>query len=184
MRCMRFVIATFGLMLMASSPSWAELPGSSIFHLNSEWKNQNNHPVLLRDFEGKKLVLSMTYTSCQHTCPTIVSNMQALESALSLDQREKVVFILISLSPDVDTPVVLKAYEEKRGLNNWTLLSGSSDDVRALAMTLNVRYKPADNGEVSHSNLINILNPEGSLQHAVSGVSATSVEAIRYLQQQ
>lgn len=183
MRSQPLLFSLLGLMLLFSSPSWAELAGSSIYHLNSEWKNQNNQTVALSDFKGKKVVLSMAYTTCQHTCPTIVSNMQVLESALSPEQKEKVVFVLVSLSPEVDTPAVLKAYESKRGLQNWSLLSGSKEDVRALAMAINVRYKSVANGEVSHSNLINIISPGGVLEYAVSGVGNTSVEAIRYLQQ-
>ncbi len=159
----------------------ADLPGDSIYQLNSEWKDQDNRELNITDFAGKKVVLSMTYTSCQHTCPTIVSNMQAIERALDEAQRDQVAFVLVSLQPGTDTPPVMKVYEKKRGLENWSLLSGSDGDVRSLAMALNIRYKPTGTGEISHSNLINIIGPEGSLQFSVSGVSEEQTKAINYL---
>jgi protein SCO1/2 len=164
-----------------SALALADLPGDSIYQLDSQWTDQNNRELNITDFAGKKVVLSMTYTSCQHTCPTIVSNMQAIEKALDKTQRDQVAFVLVSLLPVTDTPAAMKAYEKKRGLEGWSLLSGSDADVRSLAMALNIRYKPTGIGEVSHSNLINIIGPEGSLQFAVSGVSDEPVEAINYL---
>jgi protein SCO1/2 len=164
-----------------SALALADLPGDSIYQLDSQWTDQNNRALNITEFAGRKVVMSMTYTSCQHTCPTIVSNMQALEKALDESHRDQVAFILVSLLPDTDTPAVMKAYEKKRGLSGWSLLSGSNADVRSLAMALNVRYKPAGEGEVSHSNLINIIGPQGTLQFAVSGSSGESIEVIDYL---
>ncbi len=92
-----------------------------------------------------------------------------------------IAFVLVSLQPAIDTPALMKEYEKKRELKGWSLLSGSDADVRSLAMALNIRYKPTGTGEVSHSNLINIIGPEGTLQFAVSGVSDEPVEAINSL---
>jgi protein SCO1/2 len=171
------------LIFMLGSSAMAGLPGDSIYHLDSQWIDQNTQSVDLRDFAGKKVVLSMTYTSCQHTCPMIVSKMQFIEDALSVDQREQVAFVLVSLMPDTDTPAVMKEYEKKRGLDGWSLLSGSNDDVRTLAMAINVKYKPTGDGEVSHSNLIHILSAEGSLKYSFPGLSGgESSEMIEYLQ--
>jgi protein SCO1/2 len=174
------VISTVAFSVL-SALAVADLPGDSIYQLNSQWTDQDERELNIAHFAGKKVVLSMTYTSCQHTCPTIVSNMQAMEKALDKAQRDQVAFVLVSLLPVTDTPAAMKAYEKKRGLKGWSLLSGSDADVRSLAMALNIRYKPTGTGEVSHSNLINIIGPEGSLQFSVSGVSEKSVEAINYL---
>jgi protein SCO1/2 len=172
---------TIVIFSVLSALAVADLPGDSIYQLNSEWKNQDDRELNISDFAGKKVVLSMTYTSCQHTCPTIVSNMQAMEKALDKTQRDQVAFVLVSLQPAIDTPAVMKEYEKKRELKGWSLLSGSDADVRSLAMALNIRYKPTGDGEVSHSNLINIIGPEGALQFSVSGVSDEQEEAINYL---
>ena len=168
-------------MFMFSHVSPAELPGDSIYQLESQWLTQDSKSIYLREFAGKKIVLSMTYTSCQHTCPTIVSNMQFIEKQLSEHTDDKVIFVLVSLMPETDTPKALKAYAKKRGLGGWILLSGSDDKVRTLAMVLDVKYKKAGEGDIAHSNLITILDAQGKIAHRISGVAENHDVAITYL---
>ena len=162
--------------------SLAELPGDSVYQLQSQWLTQESKSISLRDLAGKKVVLSMTYTSCQHTCPTIVSKMQTIQESLTDEARDRVTFVLVSLMPETDTPQVMKAYEKKRSLEKWLLLSGNNDDVRTLAMALNVKYKEAGVGEIAHSNLVTILGTQGTIELAIAGASAGSDAAIEYLQ--
>ncbi len=163
----RYPVAVF--LLIVAQLLHADYPGDSVYLLQSEWLNQDSKKIYLRDLAGKKLVLSMTYTSCQHTCPTIVSNMQAIEKTLSKADRNKVRFVLVSLMPQSDTPEVLKIYANKRGLKGWTLLSGNDDDVRMLAMVLDVKYKAVGENEISHSNLITILDDQGRIEQKIIG---------------
>jgi protein SCO1/2 len=83
--------------------------------------------------------------------------------------------------PSTDTPEVLKAYAEKRGLDGWLLLSGNDDDVRTLAMVLDVKYLPAGETEISHSNLITILGTQGSVEHKIQGTSVDLKNAMQTL---
>lgn len=165
-------ILTCILALILTPLSCADFPGDSIYLLESQWLTQDSQKVYLRDLAGKKLVLSMTYTSCQHTCPTIVSNMQAIEKSLSDIERDKVRFVLVSLLPESDTPETLKNYAGKRGLKGWTLLSGDDDDVRMLAMVLDVRYKTVSKDEIAHSNLITILDEQGRIEQRITGTGS------------
>jgi protein SCO1/2 len=171
----------FAIMLLLCQPVFAEYPGNSIYQLDSSWQTQNSQSMSLRELAGNKILLSMTYTSCQHTCPTIVSNMQAIEKQLSEAQRDEVKFVLVSLMPTTDTPDVMKAYAEKRGLDGWLLLSGSDEDVRTLAMVLEVKYVPAGETEISHSNLITILDTQGRVEHKIQGTSLNLNSAVEYL---
>ena len=166
----RYLVAV--LLLIVAQLLHADYPGDSVYLLESEWLNQDSKKIYLRDLAGKKLVLSMTYTSCQHTCPTIVSNMQAIEKTLSKADRDKVRFVLVSLMPQSDTPEVLKIYANKRGLKGWTLLSGNDGDVRMLAMVLDVKYKAVGDNEIAHSNLITILDDQGRIEQRVIGTGS------------
>jgi len=163
----RYLVAVF--LLIVAPLLHADYPGDSVYLLDSEWRTQDSKKIHLRDLAGKKLILSMTYTSCQHTCPTIVSNMQSIEKSLSETDRDNFRFVLVSLMPKSDTPEVLKNYANKRGLEGWTLLSGHDDDVRMLAMVLNVKYKVVAGDEIFHSNLITILDDQGRIEHQITG---------------
>ena len=160
------------LLLIIAQLLHADFPGDSIYLLQSEWRTQDAEKIYLSDLAGKKLVLSMTYTSCQHTCPTIVSNMQAIENNLAETDRDNVRFVLVSLMPQSDTPEVLKTYANKRGLKGWTLLSGHEDDVRMLAMVLDIKYKAVANNEIAHSNLITILDDQGRIVRQINGAES------------
>ena len=97
--------------------------------------------------------------------------MQSLEEKIPKKARDRVIFVLVSLQPEIDTPMNMQAFAEKRGLGGWVLLSGSNDDVRTLAMTLDVKYKKAGDDEIAHSNLITILDTQGRIERRVAGVA-------------
>jgi protein SCO1/2 len=71
------------------------------------WLDQDANKRVLSSFSGKKQIISLIYTHSLHTCPTIVSSMQAIENKLSEKGKQDVGFILVSLTPDTDTPAVL-----------------------------------------------------------------------------
>ena len=160
------------LLLIVTQLLYADFPEDSVYLLEREWQTQDSNNIYLSYLAGKKLILSMTYTSCQHTCPTIVSNMQAIENNLSEADRDNVSFVLVSLMPQSDTPEVLKTYANKRGLKGWTLLSGHEDDVRMLAMVLDIKYKAVANNEIAHSNLITILDDQGRIVRQINGAES------------
>ncbi|WP_105258846.1 SCO family protein [Pseudoalteromonas sp. T1lg88] len=141
----------------------AELPGDSIYHLNSQWQTQDNKALNIAALQGKKQLVSLIYTHCLHTCPTIVMTMQQVQQSLPAELQNEVGFVLVSLTPESDTPEMLKSFAERRKLapDHWTLLTGDSQDVRALAMALNIKYQKSDDNEVAHSNLMTLLDEQG-----------------------
>lgn len=159
------------LLLATAHTAIAELPNDSLYQLQSQWLDQQARPQLLQDLAGKTQVVSMIYTDCLHTCPTIVAAMQAIEAQFSERELSQLGFVLVSLSPQRDTPQVLTDFAHKRKLNlqHWTLLTGAGDDVRSLAMLLKVKYKAMDNDEVFHSNLLSVLDAQGRLLFQVPG---------------
>ncbi len=165
-----FKISVAILVLAMSGKSNAEtseqsLPDDSIYHLNSEWVTQNDETINIQSFAGKRQVVSLIYTHCMHTCPTIVATMQNIEKKLPQDVLDNTEFVLVSLTPASDTAKVLKEFAEKRKLNpdRWTLLTGDKQDVRSLAMALNIRYKKSEDNEVAHSNVFTLLDEQGRI---------------------
>ena len=147
------------------------LPGNSIYQVDGEWQNQDKHYMELSNLIGKRQVVTMIYTHCEHVCPVIVSSMKSVESALPEQNLDETGFVLISFTPDSDTPEVMKAYAEKHNLdpNRWTLLRGNEEQVRTVAMTLGVKYELLPDNEVNHSNLITVLDSQGRMEFQGSG---------------
>ena len=143
----------------------AALPGDSVYQLKSEWRNSHDKTLNVAQLAGKKQVIAMIYTDCITACPIIVSEMKSIQDALTPEQQAKLGFVLVSLTPARDTPKVMRHFAKKRDLDeHWSLLSGKDEDVRTLAMALNIQYMGLPDGEIAHSNAITVLDEQGRLQ--------------------
>jgi protein SCO1 len=80
-----------------------ELPDDSIYHIDSNWVDQDNRALAIGEFKGTLQVVSFVYTYCEHSCPIIISKLKELESLLPDELKSKVNFLLISLDPKRDT---------------------------------------------------------------------------------
>lgn len=171
------------LWLVVSQVNSQTVPQDSVYQINGTWLDQDGNERTLSSFSGKKQILSLIYTHCLHTCPTIVSTMQSIENKLGEHENQDVGFILVSLTPDTDTPEVMREFAQKRKLNmnNWSLLTGSAEDVRSLAMVLDVKYQNVKDNEVNHSNLITGLDKEGRIKFQEIGVMNNAAKAVTEL---
>jgi protein SCO1/2 len=154
------------LPVFSATPMMGKDEKGSLHELTSVWKDQNGKTFQWNDAKGKVLLVSMVYTSCQQTCPLIMSEMSALQKALPSALQDKVEVLLFSMDPKRDTPQRLKAYAEERKLNpNWRLLNGSEDDVLELGTVLGFRYKKMETGDFAHSNIFTVVDQKGQMQH-------------------
>ncbi|MCZ2222821.1 MAG: SCO family protein [Chitinophagales bacterium] len=98
-----FYYLVFSIVLLMSckenKPKVAELPSDSIFNLTSEWQNQNNDSLQLKNLQGKTLVVVMIYTSCKSACPILVSKMKSIEAKIDRKDINQVSLVLVSIDP-------------------------------------------------------------------------------------
>lgn len=136
----------------------------SLYILGSKWKNQKNQSVTLDELKGKNVVLTMVFTSCQTACPVLLADMKNIHSRLGAKAKENTQMVLVSIDPENDTPEVLSAYAQTNGLNeDFTLLVSDKESIRELANVLAVKYKKISPIVFSHSNIITVLDKEGSM---------------------
>lgn len=156
----------------------------SIFELAGEWTDQRGNVVALDDVAGDASVVALIYTSCKATCPLIVGALKRIEAAMPKDQQG-LRFLLVSIDPDRDTPGRLAEWARQTGLDEsrWTLLAGSDETVRELAVSLDVRYQQQQDGEIAHTNGFSIIDRRGYVRHAQPGYSDVE-QAVRVLNAQ
>lgn len=166
--------------------STEELPETSVFLLDSDWTDQLGAPRKLDDFRGKLTVTAMIFTNCDYACPRILVDLRTIESAIPIEQRDDVQFLLVSMDTKRDTPDVLAAYAQSKGLdpNHWTLLHGEEFAVRGIGAALGVRYKRDVKGDYSHSNLITVLDEEGRILHQLEGLNADTKQTVEAIQKE
>lgn len=159
----------FLIFFISNANAQDTLPGDSVYQVGGEWQNQEGEAFDLTDLIGKTQVLSMIYTNCEHVCPVIVSSMKTVQKAMP--DADNVNYVLITFTPDVDTPEVMKAYSKQHdlSLDSWTLLRGDPGKIREMSMALGIRYEILANNEVNHSNLISVLDEQGRLDFQGSG---------------
>jgi len=137
----------------------------SVYLSNGKWTDQDGNKTELGNFKNKNVVLAMFFASCQSACPVIVNDMKIIEKTIPENKRDNYRFVLVSIDPERDTPAVLKNYARDHNLksSNWTLLTGSKDDIMELAMMLGFKYSKNSSGGFTHTNLISFLNEKGEI---------------------
>jgi len=183
----RFIQAILASLLMVNlSQVHAELPSDSVYHLTADWRTENNETIRLSSLQGRKQVVAMIYTHCLHACPVIVAALKHMDAELHARGDSTVSFVLISLTPESDTPEILKAFAVEQNLDdsNWALLNGAAPDVRSLAMALDIKYKVVDGSEVAHSNVFSVLDEQGSILLQAPGTVAGALKAVATLHPQ
>lgn len=161
----------------AAAPERDTSPAAwSLYDLGSTWRDQDGAPRTLAALRGRPRVIAMVYTHCAATCPITVAEMKRI-AALT---PASVGLVLVSLDPARDTPGRLADYAASLGLppERWTLLNGSDDAVRELAASIGVRYRRASADELSHSNVLTLVDDAGVIVRQQQGLEGTD-ETIR-----
>lgn len=170
------MVKYFLLSCLFSPLLWAgELPGDSIYHVNSEWLDQNNQQLDIGDFRDKVQVMAFIYTHCEHSCPMIIAKLKSVEVKLTETQKLDTQFLLVSLDPKRDTPETLSHYMQEHNMKTgeWNMLNGDPDDVLELSALIGVRYRPMDKEgtAVAHSNIITVLDKSGRIHYQMKGLN-------------
>lgn len=167
---MKKLIIALMLCFSASTIAATALPSDSVYQVGGTWQTENNQAIPLKSLAGKQQLIALIFTGCSNSCPIIVESMKRIENQIPARMRNQIGFVLVSLTPDTDTPKSLKIFSDKKGLNpNWKILRGNDELVRTLSNALNGRYKVIKDGDVAHSNTVTLLNSQGQIQVQVSG---------------
>lgn len=144
----------------------------SLYQLEFELTSDEGRRLRLGVLHGRPLLVAMFFTTCEYACPILVHDLQRIQAALPPELRSEMDFLLVSFDTESDTPAVLRAFRESKGLgkDHWTLLTGRAADVRELAALLGVNYKKDARGQFAHSNIITLLNREGEVAYQLAGL--------------
>jgi protein SCO1/2 len=158
----------------------SRIPDESIFNLTSKWKTQNDETIMLPDLKGKVLVIVMIYTSCKAACPRLVADMRDIEKQMPQNRLNDLIFLLISIDPEKDTPSRLNEFakENQMTAKHWIFLQGTKSDVQEFANVLAVKYKEISPMDFSHSNIISVFDREGVMVHQQEGLGVNNKETV------
>lgn len=134
--------------------------------------SQDGAPVTLEDFRGKALALTFIYTACPDYCPLLTAKMAQVQDDLGADFGSKVAFVSITVDPELDMPEVLKHYALVHGadLAGWAFLTGEPAAIEEVTRRYGVFAAKAVDGEIDHTFLTSLVDPEGILRVQYIGV--------------
>lgn len=152
----------------------SDFKNESYFNVETEWEDQSGKVVRLKDFQGHPIVLSMVYMTCPFLCPTITSDIKHVEAKLTEKQKQDTRFILISFDPERDTREVRSAFMKKHKLDSgrWILITIKKESkLREMAAVMNFKYQKLEDGEFSHSYVIQAIDRAGVPAARIDGVN-------------
>lgn len=136
--------------------------------------DQNGEVFSLNRVRGKFVVLNFIYTRCPIAtmCPASTARMIELQRTARERNVTNLELVSISLDPAYDTPPVLKAYAEARGIDpaNFYFLTGPEGAVRDLLHQFGVIVEPGDNF-LKHTLSTVLVDPQGRIIHRVDGTA-------------
>jgi protein SCO1/2 len=117
-----------------------ELVDSTVQHIGNDHKianfsftNQNGKIITQKEYENTIYVADFFFTTCPTICPKMTSNMVWLQNQLK--KYPNVKLLSFSVTPDIDTPEVLKKYAQEKGVDDtrWNLVTGDKKEIYYLA---------------------------------------------------
>ncbi|MBC7367813.1 MAG: SCO family protein [Undibacterium sp.] len=146
--------------------------------------NQDGRPTPFDHFRGKRVVLNFIFTRCPVAtmCPASTAKMMSLQAAAKKAGVENLELVSISFDSAFDTPPVLKAYADARGIDtaHWSFLTGPETAIRDLLAQFGVIAEPGEN-VFKHSLATLLIGADGKILHRADGSAWTADDFLKRL---
>lgn len=134
--------------------------------------NQDGKIITNENYLGKVYVVEFFFTTCPTICP--IMNQNLVEVQNQFKDFENFGVASFTITPDIDTPEVLKAYADKYGITNpnWNLMTGNEDAIYKLANEGFNLYTAKDEsveGGFEHSGNFALIDTEGFIRSRKDG---------------
>lgn len=95
--------------------------------------NQNGKTITQEDYKDKIYIADFFFTTCGSICPIMTTNMVDIQKAFL--NNPKVMILSHTVTPEIDSVPVLKAYALKKGVidSKWNLVTGDKKDIYTMA---------------------------------------------------
>ncbi|MFT5846670.1 SCO family protein [Psychroserpens sp.] len=95
--------------------------------------NQNGQIITQNNYKNKIYVTDFFFTSCGTICPIMTKNMAKIQEEFI--DNDDIMFLSLSVTPEIDRVSVLKAYALKKGVidTKWNVTTGDKKHIYNLA---------------------------------------------------
>lgn len=136
--------------------------------------NQNGDTITQEDYKGKIYVADFFFTTCPTICPKMTKNMVWLQDKIK--DNPKVKLLSHTVTPEIDSVPVLKAYAEKKGVidTKWNLVTGDKKDIYYIARKSYLAVKTNTVGELYdmvHTENFVLVDSQGRIRGFYNGTN-------------
>ena len=138
----------------------------------------SGRPTTLSAQQGKVVVLAFLYTHCPDVCPLTAEQFRQAQQRLTDDERDRTIFVAVSVDPRQDTPEAVQAFAKDHGLvKNFVFLIGGAAQLQAVWAAYGIRTETDPSvAEVGHSDAIYLFDRKGRVRLLVhSNISAADL---------
>ena len=139
-----------------------------------EFTNQDGIVVNNDTYKGKVYVLEFFFTTCPTICPIMNQKMVTIQNEFFGNPDFGIASI--SITPEIDTPKVLKEYAKSYGIThkNWHLLTGKSEEVVYELSNKGFQLYAGKSGNEAHagfehSGLFALIDKDGYIRSRKDG---------------
>lgn len=148
---------------------------------NFELINQNGDSINETNFEDKIYIADFFFTRCQTICPIMAINMSELQDYYKNDDEMK--FLSHSVTPDIDSVSVLRAYADKNKAidGKWEITTGDKKHIYELARkSYFAVLDEGDGGEQDfiHTEQFILVDKKKQIRGFYDGTDAREIERI------
>ncbi len=162
--------------------SWSPVT-HSVTVADEAFVDQAGRPFSLAALRGRVHVASFIFTRCSAICPPLVASMKRVQAALS---GTPAVLLSYSVTPDLDTVDVLRAFGRDRGVDpaRWKLLTGTPAGVLRVARDLyfadddGMRTSLARPDAFLHTEKLLLVDQDGRLRGVYNGTQPFEVQKL------
>lgn len=138
---------------------------------DATFRDVDGRPVALAGLRGKPLLVSLIYTSCEHTCPLITQNIQrAVRAAQGVLGPESFAVATVGFDIRNDTPVAMRQFARMQGadLPGWRFLAADGAAIDRLASDTGFVYYASARG-FDHIAQVTLLDAQGRVYRQIYG---------------
>ncbi len=143
--------------------------------------NQNGEIITQENYKGKIYVADFFFTRCTTICPVMTSNMKEVQDAF-LD-NDKVMFLSHSVTPEMDSVPILRAYADIKGVidGKWNITTGDKKHIYALARKSYFAVLDEGDGGLQdfvHTENFTLIDPKGQIRGTYDGTDKAEIQRL------
>jgi protein SCO1/2 len=143
--------------------------------------NQNGNIITQKDYKNKIYVADFFFTTCQTICPIMTDHMVKIQKEIMTD--DEVMLLSHSVTPEIDTPELLKSYAIKKGVNDakWHLVTGDKKHIYELARKSYLAVKSAGTGDaydMIHTENFMLIDKKRQIRGFYDGTNSEDIQRL------